>query len=153
MRTIPICRAAIQVQPQVLLCPSNGEYKGPRNDQWPYVAGTGNPIDDSPVTVAITCYKGNSGDGDFEFVSGSTPTTPPGLWTYSPQIPCYIGTDCFGLFWRYTYYKGGVKLKEITDGTSQTLMLGETSPEDGTARPGRATAIGLWRVYRLIFHG
>jgi prepilin-type N-terminal cleavage/methylation domain-containing protein/prepilin-type processing-associated H-X9-DG protein len=129
----PDLRAAIQVQPPELLCPSNGQYNGPRADQWPYVPGTGNPIDNAPATVAITCYKGNSGDGDFEFVPGSTPMTPPGYYTYNPPIPCYIGTDCFGLFWRYTYYKGGVKLREITDGTSNTLMLGESSPEDGNS--------------------
>jgi prepilin-type N-terminal cleavage/methylation domain-containing protein/prepilin-type processing-associated H-X9-DG protein len=130
----PDLRAALAVQPAVLLCPSNGQFTGPTDGQWPFsdpASVAGAPT--GGVKVAVTCYKGNSGDGDFEFLSGSTPTIPAGFWTYSPQIPCYIGTDCFGLFWRYTYFKGGVKLKEITDGTSKTLMIGEASPEDGNS--------------------
>jgi prepilin-type N-terminal cleavage/methylation domain-containing protein/prepilin-type processing-associated H-X9-DG protein len=131
----PDLRAALAVQPQVLLCPSNGQFTRPTNNQWPF----SNPTDvvgappGGPV-VAVTCYKGNAGDGDFEFPPSDPAIQPAGFWTYTAQqIPCYIGTDCFGLFWRYTYYKGGVKLKEITDGTSQTLMLGEASPEDGNS--------------------
>jgi prepilin-type processing-associated H-X9-DG protein len=124
-------RAALQSQPNVLLCPSNGIATGPRNDQFPF--NDPSQITGAPVTVAITCYKGNSGDGDFEFPPGSTPTQPPGFWTYNPLVRCYIAPNCFGIFWRYTYFKGGVKLREITDGTSHTLMLGEASPEDGNS--------------------
>jgi prepilin-type N-terminal cleavage/methylation domain-containing protein/prepilin-type processing-associated H-X9-DG protein len=118
-------RAAIQTQPPVIQCASN-EFRGPRMDQYPYTSAT--EIDGGPAAVAVTHYKGNSGDGVFE------PTTP-GLpnWTYSTNYNCYNRTDCFGIFWRTTYFRGGLKLKEISDGQSNTLLIGEASPEDGNS--------------------
>jgi len=134
----PDLRIAIQTQPASLLCPSNGQFTGPTNQQFPFSDSNvvGAPV--GGAIVAVTCYKGNSGDGAFEFPSGSTPTLPANFWTYGAPaatsgINCYISPNCFGIFWRYTYVRGGVKLKEITDGTSQTLMIGETSPEDGNS--------------------
>ena len=130
----PNLRAAIQVQPPVLLCPSNSQFTGPADLQWPFSDATnvqGAPAN-GPV-VAVTCYKGNSGDGAFEFLGGFSMTQPPGFWTYNPLINCYSGTNCFGMFWRTSYWRGGVKLKEVLDGTSQTLILGEASPEDGNS--------------------
>jgi prepilin-type N-terminal cleavage/methylation domain-containing protein/prepilin-type processing-associated H-X9-DG protein len=133
----PGLRTALATQPPVLLCPSNGQYTGARNDQYPFSDSA--QVPGGPATVAITCYKGNAGDGGFEFLANSTPMTPANFWTYTAPttgptgMNCYIGDDCIGLFWRTTYYKGGVKLREITDGTSKTLMLGEASPEDGNS--------------------
>jgi prepilin-type N-terminal cleavage/methylation domain-containing protein/prepilin-type processing-associated H-X9-DG protein len=130
----PNLRAALQVQPAVLLCPSNSKFTGPADGQYPFSYATdvtGAPPN-GPV-VAVTCYKGNSGDGDFEYDTGFAMTQPPGFWTYDPRVPCYNGTNCFGMFWRTTYWRGGVKLKEVLDGTSQTLMIGEASPEDGNS--------------------
>ncbi|HMP07010.1 MAG TPA: DUF1559 domain-containing protein [Lacipirellulaceae bacterium] len=126
---VPELRAALQIQPEVLLCPSN-ELRGPRQDQFPF--SDDREIDGGPVPVAVTHFKGNAGDGSFEF---QTPPRPPsGFWTYFPYINCYISAeDCFGLFWRYTYARKGVKLREVTDGTTNTLMLGEASPEDGNS--------------------
>ena len=123
----PELRAALQTQPEILLCPSN-ELRGPRDDQWPYNSST--DVDGGPVTVAVTHYKGNSGDGAFE---PSPAESPLGFWTYNPTMNCYNRTDCFGIFWRTTYFRGGVKMKEIVDGTSNTLLIGETSPEDGNS--------------------
>jgi prepilin-type N-terminal cleavage/methylation domain-containing protein/prepilin-type processing-associated H-X9-DG protein len=123
---VPALRQAIAVQPPVLQCPSN-EFRGPREDQFPFGPSQ---LDGAPALVAVTCYKGNAGDGAFE---PSPAQQPLGFWTYNPLINCYIGTDCFGVFWRYTYYKGGVEIKEFTDGTSKTLLVGEASPEDGNS--------------------
>jgi prepilin-type processing-associated H-X9-DG protein len=120
-------RQAVASQPQVLMCPSN-EFRGPRQDQFPFSAAS--QVEGAPVLVAVTCYKGNAGDGAFE---PSPAQQPRGFWTYNPLINCYIGTDCFGIFWRYTYYKGGVEIREITDGVSKTLLVGEASPEDGNS--------------------
>lgn len=125
---IPELRLALQQQPSVLLCPSN-EFFGPRDDQWPYTST--DQVPGAPVSgVAVTHYKGNSGDGAWEPV-----TRLPENWTYGAAnnrfINCYRGDDCFGTFWRYTYFRGGVKMKEVTDGTSNTLLIGEASPEDG----------------------
>jgi prepilin-type processing-associated H-X9-DG protein len=35
--------------------------------------------------------------------------------------------------WRFTYWRGGVKLREVTDGTSKTFLIGEASPVDGNS--------------------
>jgi prepilin-type processing-associated H-X9-DG protein len=126
----PDFRDAVATQPQVLVCPSE-EYAGPRNDQHPYndFAEVANPF----WTVATTCYKGNAGDCAFETSDDMPPfDTPPGFWSGSTQYPkssCYNSVEGFGVLWRYSYFRGGVKLREVTDGTSKTLLIGETSPE------------------------
>ncbi|RIK75971.1 MAG: hypothetical protein DCC67_14530 [Planctomycetota bacterium] len=125
-------RTALQNQPEVLLCPSN-ELRGPREDQYPFSSTTETP--GGPALVAVTHYKGNSGDGAFEPSPPESPagTSPYGFWTYNPVLNCYNRTDCFGIFWRTTYLRDGVKLKEVSDGTSNTLLIGEASPEDGNS--------------------
>jgi prepilin-type processing-associated H-X9-DG protein len=130
---VPALRQAIQTQPEVLVCPTNSEYRGPRNDQFPF-NGTGDSgVENGPASVAVTHYKGNAGDGPFEVVVAPH-NTPPGFWTHSNNRPCYIaGNDCYGIFWRYTYIRKGVKLREVTDGTSKTFLVGEASPEDGNS--------------------
>jgi prepilin-type N-terminal cleavage/methylation domain-containing protein/prepilin-type processing-associated H-X9-DG protein len=125
----PGLRTAIQTQPPVLLCPSNTDFHGAVDGQYPFVSPQLQGAPPNGAVVAVTCYKGNSGDGAFE----GPELSPQGFWTYRPQMNCYISSNCFGLFWRYTYLRGGVKLREITDGTSKTLMLGEASPEDGNS--------------------
>jgi prepilin-type processing-associated H-X9-DG protein len=128
---VPALRLAIQTQPDILLCPSN-ELRGPRDDQYPFSSAA--EVPGGPVPVAVTHYKGNSGDGAFE-QEPKDPSGPQpyGLITYNPILSCYNRTDCFGLFWRTTYWRGGVKLKEVSDGTSNTLLIGEASPEDGNS--------------------
>ena len=124
-------RSALATQPQVLVCPSE-EYAGPRNDQNPYTNWA--EVPNSFCTVATTCYKGNVGDSAFESSDDSPPfDSPPGFWSGSPEHPkssCYNSIEGFGVLWRYSYYRGGVKLGEVTDGTSRTLLVGEASPED-----------------------
>ncbi len=124
----PEFRQALASQPAVLVCPSVGEFGGPQQNQYPYSSST--EVENAPVMVATTCYKGNAGDGHFEF---TPPPDPPGFWTYNPLFQCYSGNDCVGIFWRSTFIRGGVKMREITDGTSKTILVGETSPEDGNS--------------------
>jgi prepilin-type N-terminal cleavage/methylation domain-containing protein/prepilin-type processing-associated H-X9-DG protein len=128
---VPALRIAIQTQPDILLCPSD-DLRGPRDDQYPF--STDKQVPGGPVPIAVTHYKGNSGDGAFEEMPKDTSGAQPyGLITYNPVLSCYNRVDCFGLFWRTTYWRGGVKLKEISDGTSNTLLIGEASPEDGNS--------------------
>jgi prepilin-type N-terminal cleavage/methylation domain-containing protein/prepilin-type processing-associated H-X9-DG protein len=119
-------REALATQPQVLVCPSD-EFTGPRADQYPYSAT--DQVNNGPVQVATTSYKGNAGDGHFEF---QPDPQPPGFWTYDPDFQCYNGDECVGIFWR-TYIKGGVEMREIIDGTSKTILVGEASPVDGNS--------------------
>ena len=134
----PNLRAALAVQPPVLVCPSD-QFPGPRQDQYPFSDPA--QVPGGPVTVAVTCYKGSAGDTAFANSDDVAPfNTPLGYWSGGPQyisvgqkMDCTYATDCFGIFWRYTYHRGGVKIKEITDGTSKTFMIGEASPVDGNS--------------------
>jgi len=133
-------RAALAVQPAVLLCPSD-QFPGPRNDQYPY-SDPGN-VPGAPVLVAVTCYKGNAGDTAYVDSDNRLPfSTPVGYWSGGPEytasappktFDCHYGVDCTGVIWRYTYIRGGVKMKEFTDGTSHTMLVGEASPLDGNS--------------------
>ncbi len=127
----PSFREALETQPAVLVCPSDSEFGGRQSGQWPYSDPKRVPFA-AQLTVATTCYKGNAGDGHFEYQPNFAPQ-PPGLYTYDPLFQCYTGDDCVGMFWRTTYIRGGVKLREVTDGTSNTFLIGETSPEDGNS--------------------
>jgi prepilin-type N-terminal cleavage/methylation domain-containing protein/prepilin-type processing-associated H-X9-DG protein len=133
---VPELRTALATQPEVLKCPSD-EFAGPRNDQYPYnnVA----QVPGAPVFVATTCYKGNAADTAFERSDDVAPFNDPlGYWSGGPtyagrKFDCHYGIDCFGIFWRFTYHRGGVKLREIIDGTSKTFLIGEASPVDGNS--------------------
>lgn len=128
--TDPAFRKAIETQPAVLNCPSD-QLAGRQPNQYPYSDGTEVPFANE-LRVPTTSYKGNAGDGHFEFEPAFAPV-PAGLYTYDPLFACYNGDDCVGVFWRTTYIRGGVKLRQITDGTSKTFMIGETSPVDGNS--------------------
>lgn len=123
-------RAAVETQPAVLVCPSD-ENGGLQSNQWPYSDGSAVPFA-RDLRVATTCYKGNAGDGHYEFQAAFAPQ-PAGLYTYNPLFQCYSGNDCLGIFWRTTYIRGGVKIHEITDGASNTFLIGEASPIDGNS--------------------
>jgi prepilin-type N-terminal cleavage/methylation domain-containing protein/prepilin-type processing-associated H-X9-DG protein len=134
----PQLRSALASQPSVLMCPSD-QFPGPREDQYPY--STSGQVDNPPWTVAVTCYKGNAGDTAYANSDDVPPfNTPIGYWSGGPQylatggkMDCHYARDCFGILWRMTYARGGVKMKEITDGTSHTFLVGETSPVDGNS--------------------
>jgi prepilin-type N-terminal cleavage/methylation domain-containing protein/prepilin-type processing-associated H-X9-DG protein len=130
----PDFRRALATQPAILQCPSE-QQGGPRNDQYPYTAAT--EVANGPVLVATTCYKGNAGDAAYEMSDDVVPfNTPRGFWSGSatyPKASCYNSIEGFGILWRYSYFKGGVKVREITDGTSKTFLIGEASPSDGNS--------------------
>jgi prepilin-type N-terminal cleavage/methylation domain-containing protein len=125
---------ALAQQPSVLVCPSDSTAGPAQNTQFPYTDAS---VPRAPqVVVATTSYKGNAGDGHFELVS---PPQPDGFFTYPWSLnsnrgfSCYTGTDCVGVLWRATYINGGVNMRQITDGTSKTYLLGEASPIDGNS--------------------
>ena len=132
----PDLRNAVATQPRVLVCPSEEkQFAGPRNDQHPYndFAEVANAF----WMVATTCYKGNAGDSAFETSDDIPPfDAPPGFWSGSTQHPkssCYNSVEGVGVLWRYSYFRGGVKLREVTDGSSKTLLVGEASPEGNSS--------------------
>jgi prepilin-type processing-associated H-X9-DG protein len=94
------------------------------------------PVDEdySQYGPMFTNYKGNGGDVSWEEPDVAPFNSPSGYWTYPAggSVPggCYRGTDSFGIFWRYTYWRGGVKLREVSDGTSQTFLIGESTTAD-----------------------
>jgi prepilin-type N-terminal cleavage/methylation domain-containing protein/prepilin-type processing-associated H-X9-DG protein len=134
----PGLRTALTSQPTVLLCPSD-QFRGPRDDQYPF--SDKGQLDGAPASVAVTCYKGNAGDTAYANSQLNPPfNTPVGYWSGGPQytatggkMDCHYARDCFGILWRMTYARGGVKMKEITDGTSHTFLIGEASPVDGNS--------------------
>jgi len=118
----PAFREAVETQPAVLVCPSD-EFGGRQPEQWPYSNGKLVPFA-TQLNVATTCYKGSAGDAGFE----AQPPHRDLIW--HSGITAYQAVDNPGIFWRYSYVKGGVKLKEVTDGASNTFLIGEASPED-----------------------
>jgi prepilin-type N-terminal cleavage/methylation domain-containing protein/prepilin-type processing-associated H-X9-DG protein len=118
---------ALGQQPAVLACPSDPKAGPSVGEQFPYNSGQEVPRGPQ-ILVATTSYKGNAGDGVFE-----NEPTPLADWSYTPRFSCYEGDECVGVFWRATYINGGVKMRTITDGTSQTFLMGETSPIDGNS--------------------
>jgi prepilin-type processing-associated H-X9-DG protein len=148
---VPALRAALALQPVVLLCPSD-QFPGPRIDQNPFTNTA--EVPGAPVMVAVTCYKGNAGDTAYGVSDNLPPfNAPVGYWSGGPEytqasppstMDCHAGIDCFGILWRFTYHRGGVKMKEITDGTSHTFLIGEASPVDGNS-PAWASS-GDWAV-------
>ena len=129
-------RTALAVQPAVLMCPSD-QFPGPRSDQYPY--SSGDHVNNPAWTVAVTCYKGNAGDTAYDRSDDLPPfNIPLGYWSGGPEyaangqkMDCHYARDCFGILWRDSYARDGVKISEITDGTSHTFLVGEGSPVDG----------------------
>lgn len=105
----PSVADAMQTQLAVLQCPSDDSARRLSTEQWQWEG----------VPVALTNYKGSIGDnrmgGSQSMHSGREPD-------------CIPTGKCPGLFYRLTY-QVPVRIAEIRDGTSNTLMIGEDVPE------------------------
>src|SRR5439155_1672952 len=115
---------ALTADPKVLNCPS--DVTSPRL--------TTNAADLSGTLVGVTNYKGVSGANwgtDFfpTETNFSTPYRNPGA-NPSTKPYAYNGLEAGdGIFWRADIRKGSLKITDIADGTSNTLMIGEDIPE------------------------
>ena len=102
------CRPAVQTFVTVLQCPSD-----PDNTE----LVTTQP--EWSVPVAPTNYKGVAGDTVLSWGSG-------GVNPFPGSTPdCHRGAQCNGLFWRNDYL-GGRRWVTMRDGSSNTLMVGES---------------------------
>ncbi|MEZ6121810.1 MAG: DUF1559 domain-containing protein [Planctomycetaceae bacterium] len=105
----PSCEPLMQTQLSLLKCPSDGSVDGLHSTffQW---EGT---------EVAATSYKGVLGD-----------TQVGGLASiHSGSLPdCHDSGRCNGLFYRSSW-RSAERFRNITDGSSQTLLVGEDVPE------------------------
>jgi prepilin-type N-terminal cleavage/methylation domain-containing protein/prepilin-type processing-associated H-X9-DG protein len=103
----PLVSAAMKHQLTVLHCPSDGSVidNKLKFEMWQWKG----------IEVALTSYKGVLGDtrvgGASSIHGGSEPD-------------CHMTVGCNGLFYR-TDYQEPIALKNITDGTSSTFMIGE----------------------------
>jgi prepilin-type processing-associated H-X9-DG protein len=71
------------------------------------------------IPVAVTSYKGVLGDaGILDVVTDS----------FFGSTDCHDKTGCNGILWRTNYFDR-VKMKMVTDGTSNTFIIGEAIPE------------------------
>ncbi len=97
----------------VLTCPSDPSSL-PRNDLWHWTG----------ITAAVTSYKGVLGD-----TKVGASFNAEGLWSkksenWGSEPDCFESLGCNGLFWRFAYYNP-ISFKNISDGLSNTLMVGE----------------------------
>ncbi len=113
----PSIRQIVRNQLPWFWCPSDASGGKESNQQyfWDIPAGRGQ-------WHATMNYKGVMGDsiiGD-----GLGGVGPFGGEPMGSQPDCHNTVDCNGIIWRSNYYYP-LQLKEITDGTSKTLMIGE----------------------------
>ncbi len=93
-----------------LTCPSDASAQ-PSTQQW-YWDG---------VLVGTTSYKGCLGDSVIGSGTGGDVGPFP---DFGSKPDCHNTVECNGLFWRNTYFKP-ITFRQITDGTSKTIMVGE----------------------------
>ncbi len=113
--TVPHLSANIPV----LLCPSDGTKPRTRS----------NSANLNGLSSAMTSYKGVSGAnwGADRYPAESTFATPYSNPSVDGSLNGLENGD--GLFWRADMRKGNMRLAEISDGTSNTYMIGEDVPE------------------------
>lgn len=114
-------------QLDVLACPSDPEAAQPSDKQY----GWGG------CQVALTSYKGVIGDTVVGETNGTTFTNsasqyPSGQYdkpspAFTTQHDCHRDTRCRGIFFRQSW-RAPVKISKITDGTSNTFLIGEDVP-------------------------
>ncbi|MBN2218367.1 MAG: DUF1559 domain-containing protein [Pirellulales bacterium] len=106
----PECRLAMRTACDFLHCPSDDSA----------VQNSTNEYQWEGVEVALTNYKGVLGDtrlaGTYSVHDGSMPD-------------CHETTGCYGLFYRNNYQEP-TGIIEVTDGASNTLMVGEDVPAE-----------------------
>ena len=62
-----------------------------------------------------------------KYISGPYKEDPPDYYKLGPH-DCHNNLRCRGIFFRQSYQRP-VKISSVTDGTSHTLMIGETLPD------------------------
>lgn len=116
-------RDIVTKQLPILTCPSDPSAV-PNNNQWHWRHIT-------DLNVAVTSYKGvlgdnelwppgNDGNGANEIFNASN--------GFGSEGDCHAWADkqpCNGLFWRMAYLDP-IELRKITDGQSNTFMIGES---------------------------
>ncbi len=108
-------RDFVAQQLPVLTCPSDPSAV-PNTDQWQW----------TNILVAVTNYKGVAGDTAVGASFGWTGPWVGPEWGTSPD--CFESLGCNGLLWRMNYYDP-IPFRRISDGLSNTLMVGEAVVE------------------------
>jgi prepilin-type N-terminal cleavage/methylation domain-containing protein/prepilin-type processing-associated H-X9-DG protein len=124
------CPKLLQTALAILACPSDPTTNRLRTNQWQF----------ANWPVAVTNYKGVLDDtflgqtfgGTYsntasQYISGDYNEPPP------PELPgqendCHNELRCRGIFFRQSFRRP-VKIASVTDGTSNTLMIGEDLPD------------------------
>jgi len=102
------CRDAVKTQLPMVQCPSDTTVSQNSTEQWQW----------DGIEVALTSYKGVMGDNRM----GGSASVHPGS-----EPDCHRTRKCNGLFWRNSYLSP-IRIEDIRDGTSGTLMIGHSRP-------------------------